>query len=105
MLNSCTEHMEAVATPRHRPGAQGSALHRGVVGPPPLCNARSMLLMWRPDVPCLRSPQVRQYTTERALPLLQVDTRSKAWVFESGSTLSGGTSIEYCPDAPYPALA
>ncbi|KAG2448438.1 hypothetical protein HYH02_006330 [Chlamydomonas schloesseri] len=34
--------------------------------------------------------EVRQYTTERALPLLQVDTRSKAWVFESGSTLSAG---------------
>ncbi|PNW88758.1 hypothetical protein CHLRE_01g043250v5 [Chlamydomonas reinhardtii] len=34
--------------------------------------------------------EVRQYTVERALPLLQVDTRSKPWVFESGSTLSAG---------------
>ncbi|KAG2448459.1 hypothetical protein HYH02_006351 [Chlamydomonas schloesseri] len=34
--------------------------------------------------------EIRKYTTERALPLLQVDTRSKAWVFESGSTLSAG---------------
>ncbi len=47
--------------------------------------------------PCCRAPyftsQVRQYTTERALPLLQVDTRSKAWVFESTSALSGGTVL------------
>ncbi|KAG2424519.1 hypothetical protein HXX76_014400 [Chlamydomonas incerta] len=34
--------------------------------------------------------EIRQYAVERALPLLQVDTRSKAWVFENGATLSAG---------------
>ncbi|EFJ40785.1 hypothetical protein VOLCADRAFT_99334 [Volvox carteri f. nagariensis] len=34
--------------------------------------------------------EVRQYTTERALPLLQIDTRAKMWTFESGSVLPAG---------------
>ncbi|GLC72827.1 hypothetical protein PLESTF_001297400 [Pleodorina starrii] len=40
--------------------------------------------------------EVRQYTTERALPLLQIDTRAKMWTFESGSVLqSGAGSNDY----------
>ncbi|GIL55471.1 hypothetical protein Vafri_11031 [Volvox africanus] len=34
--------------------------------------------------------EVRQYATERALPLLQIDTRAKMWTFESGSVLPAG---------------
>ncbi|GFR39734.1 hypothetical protein Agub_g216 [Astrephomene gubernaculifera] len=34
--------------------------------------------------------EVRQYAKERAVPLLQVDTRAKSWTFESGSVLPAG---------------
>ncbi|PNH08699.1 Phosphate-binding protein PstS [Tetrabaena socialis] len=40
--------------------------------------------------------EVRQYATDRALPLLQVDTRAKAWTFEIDKTLANGAgSTDY----------